>query len=140
MPAFRAVLDTNVVLASKRTTNPTSPNREVLDRWERGEYTLLHSDEVLLEYGEKLCEHGFPDEEVRAYLELVQALGEPVSIEFFHLARYPSDSDDIAFVLCALNGAATHLVTYDEHLFAVAHEYPFVTCRAVQFLTALRAP
>ncbi len=72
-------------------------------------------------------------------LELVQALGEPVSIEFFHLPRYPVDADDIAFVLCALNGAATHLVTYDGHLFAVAHEYPFATCATVQFLTQLRA-
>ncbi len=49
MPAFRAVLDTNIVLASKRTTNPASPNREVLDRWECGEYTLLYSDDALLE-------------------------------------------------------------------------------------------
>lgn len=108
MPAFRVVLDTNVVLASQRTASPTSPNREVLDRWKRGEYTLLYADDALLEYGEKLFEHGFSDEEVRAFLEGVQALGEPVNIEYFHLPRYPSDSDDIAFVLCALNGAATH--------------------------------
>ena len=139
MPAFRVVLDTNVVLASQRTASPTSPNREVLDRWKRGEYTLLYSDDALLEYGEKLCEHGFSDEEVRSFLELVQALGEPVNIEFFHLPRYPSDADDIAFVLCALNGVATHLVSYDPHLFAVAHEYPFFTCTPVQFLTQLRA-
>ena len=139
MPAFRVVLDTNVVLASKTTTNPTSPNRELLDRWERGEYTLLYSDDVLLEYGEKICEHGFSDEEVREFLELIQALGAPVGIEFFHLPRYPADADDIAFVLCALNGAASHLVTYDQHLFDVAHEYPFVTCKPVQFLAALRA-
>ena len=101
MPALRVVLDTNVVLASKTTTNPTSPNRELL--------------------------------------ELVQALGAPVGIEFFHLPRYPADADDIAFVLCALNGAASHLVTYDQHLFDVAQEYPFVTCKPVQFLAALRA-
>ena len=57
MPAFR------VVLASKLTANPTSPNREALDRWKRGEYTLLYSDEALLESGEKLCEHGISDDD-----------------------------------------------------------------------------
>jgi hypothetical protein len=30
---FRAVLDTNVLLAARLSTHPESPNAEILDRW-----------------------------------------------------------------------------------------------------------
>jgi hypothetical protein len=31
------------------------------------------------------------------------------------LPHYPADADDIAFLLCAWNGLASHLVSYDIH-------------------------
>ncbi len=55
----------------------------------------------------------------------------------FHLRRYPTDADDIAFVLCALNGKATHLVTYDSDLHALPRDYPFTICEPLQFLAVL---
>ena len=64
MAAFRVVLDTSVVLAAHRTENLRSPNLEVLDRWGRREFALLYSDEVLVEYAEKLTEHGISDGDV----------------------------------------------------------------------------
>jgi hypothetical protein len=63
MSNFRSVLDTNVVLAGKRTAHPSSPNREIIERWLLGEFTLLYSLDLLLEYAEKLTEHGIPDSE-----------------------------------------------------------------------------
>ena len=53
MAMFLAVLDTNVVLTAHRSTAPTSPNREILARWESGEFTLLYSDDILLKTIEK---------------------------------------------------------------------------------------
>jgi hypothetical protein len=32
-PACRAVLDSNVLIAARRSTQPKSPNRELIDRW-----------------------------------------------------------------------------------------------------------
>ena len=64
MSNFRSVLDTNVVLAGKRTAHPSSPNREIIERWLLGEFTLLYSLDLLLEYAEKLTEHGIPDSEI----------------------------------------------------------------------------
>ena len=136
----RVVLDTNVVLASERSGATTSPNREILGRWRAGEFLWLYSRDTVLEYIEKLLEHGIDEADVRRLVRALGVLGELVEIEFFHLRRYPADSDDIAFVLCALNGRATHLVTYDGHLFEVAHEYPFVICNPLHFLVELRAP
>jgi predicted nucleic acid-binding protein len=52
--AFRAVLDTNVVLAAHHSLRPGSPNAEIIDRWEAGQFTLLHTADVLHEYAEKL--------------------------------------------------------------------------------------
>ncbi len=135
----RAVLDTNVVLAAERSGNVASPNREIMERWRAGQFLWLYSADIVLEYIEKLLAHGIAESDVRRLVRALGVLEERVEINFFHLRRYPSDADDIAFVLCALNGQATHLVTYDGHLFAVAHEFPFLTCTSVQFLMQLRA-
>lgn len=66
--------------------------------------------------------------------------GVQVQIEFFHLRHYPVDADDTVFLLTALNGDASHMVTYDSGLEDVAVFYPeFVTCRPLEFLADLRA-
>ena len=136
----RAVLDTNVVVAAERSSATGSPNREIMVRWRAGEFLWLYSSDTILEYIEKLLEHGIPEADVRRLVRALGVLAEKVEIKFFHLRRYPADPDDIVFVLCALNGRATHLVTYDGHLFEVAHEYPFIVCDPLRFLTALRRP
>ena len=65
MASFRAVLDTNVIVAAHRSSGATSPNREILERWRAGDLTLLYSEDVLLEYVEKLIEFGLPDEKLQ---------------------------------------------------------------------------
>lgn len=139
MPAFRVVLDTNIVVAAHRSSGPTSPNLEILAHWKAGEFTLLYSEDVLLEYVEKLIEFGVSDEKVQQFVSAVGGLGEGVSIAFFHLRRYPADADDIAFLLCAINGNATHLVTYDTGFSELAPDCSFAICTPLVFLAALRA-
>ncbi len=75
------------------------------------------------------------------FIALLTALGEAVDIEFFHLRHYPADSDDTAFVLCAWNGAASHLASYDRHLLDLAGTYAnvFEICRPLRMLEAIRA-
>lgn len=139
MTAFRAVLDTNVVLAAHRSTHPASPNREVIERWRGGEFTLLYSDDVTLEYGEKMIEHGIARADVLGWMGLVQLLGERVKIETFHLRRYPADVDDIGILLCAINGHATHLVSYDGDFEPFTGDFAFAICQSLAFLRELRA-
>lgn len=138
--AVRAVLDTNVVLAAHHALRPGSPNAEIVDRWEAGQFTLLHTRDVLLEYAEKLIETGVPPALATRFLTRVIQAGEAVPVEFFHLRHYPVDADDIAFLLCALNGDATHLVTYDPHLHDLRPHYALTICEPLPFLAALRAP
>ena len=136
---LRAVLDTNVLLAAKLSEHPQSPNAEIIARWMAGEFDWLVSDDLLTEYAEKLLEKGVDAVKVEILLADLLQFGVEVFIRFFHFQHYPVDADDVAFLLVALNGAATHLVTYDEHLKDVGVFYPeFITCEPVQFLFDLR--
>jgi len=138
-PVCRAVLDSNVLVAAHRSVNPLSPNRELIDLWRANQFTLLFSRDTLHEYAEKLLSVDRAD--AVAFIALISALGEAVEIEFFHLPHYPSDADDIAFLLCAWNGLASHLVSYDHDLLdlSTTYESHFRTCPPLEFLAALRA-
>lgn len=135
-----AVLDTNVVLAAERSTNATSPNAEIISRWEAGEFAWLITNDLLEEYAEKMAEHGIDEKKVQKLLARLMVAGVPVKIAFYHLRHYPVDQDDTPFLLAALNGDASHLVTYDGDLEAVGVFYPeFITCKPLEFLADLRA-
>jgi putative PIN family toxin of toxin-antitoxin system len=136
---IKAVLDTNVVVSGKLAPGTRSPNKEILSRWIGQEYDLLYSDDVLKEYAEKLLELGAAAQVVERFIFEVMTFAHHVSIGFYHTRHYPVDSDDTMFLLAALNGRATHLVTYDEHLETVGVFYPeFKTCRPLDFLSELR--
>ena len=135
---IRAVLDTNVVLAAQRASNPQSPNIEIFRRWAYGEFEALYSRDTLTEYAEKMLEHGMPEALVTAFIRAFQRAGHQVTIRFFHLRNYPNDPDDIAFVLCAVNGGASHLVTYDSDYESVIGRYDFHVCSPLEFLGEVR--
>lgn len=136
---LRAVLDTNVVLAAQHSRNPASPNVEILDRWECGEFALLYTADIITEYAEKLTESGAPQPAIDRFLSALALNGTFVLIESFHFRHYPEDADDIAFLLCALNGGATHLVTYDPHLHVLQPHYALAICEPLRFLAELRS-
>jgi len=135
---LRAVLDTNVVVAGHRATAPTSPNREIFTLWKAGDFTLLYSEDLLVEYVEKLITHGISRADMRELVAAIGRRGERVVIRFFHLRRYPLDSDDIIFLLCAINGNATHLVSYDGGFDSFVGEFAFAICEPLAFLAELR--
>ncbi|OQY54043.1 MAG: hypothetical protein B6245_21915 [Desulfobacteraceae bacterium 4572_88] len=60
-------------------------------------------------------------------------------IESFHFPRYPDDPDDIPFLLCAGNGEATHIITYDKHFEDLNNYYDFKICKPLAFLFELRS-
>ena len=135
---FKTVPDTNVILASEKTTSSTSPNKEYINHWLEGRIDLLYSDDTLLEYVEKLNEKGIKYTRIVKLLTSIQKIGKPVYILFYHLPFYPADEKDIAFVLCADNGAATHLLSYDMDLKTLNGSYSFKICEPLEFLFELR--
>ena len=135
---LRSVPDTNVLLAAKLSRGPTSPNSEYLERWKREEFTLLYSPDTYQEYTEKLVEKGLPEGAIKSFLRALEDLGVEIRVEHYHLPAYPVDVDDVAFLLCAVKGEATHLITYDRHLLEVSRYYEFKICGTVDFLKDLR--
>jgi len=136
--SFIVVPDTNVVIASQKSRSESRPNREFFDRWKNCEFEIIYSDDTLLEYIEKMRELNVLEEIIRKLIRAMLALGRHVSILFYHLPLYPSDPDDIAFLLCAENGNATHIVSYDPHLEEIEHFYTFRFCGTFKFLSELR--
>ncbi len=136
--SFSVVPDTNVVIASQKSTSESSPNREFFERWRNDEFEILYSDDTLFEYIEKLRYLGIPEEIMRKLVYAVIELGRHVSIVFYHIPLYPSDPDDIAFLLCAENGNATHIISYDPHLEEIGYFYTFRVCGTLKFVLELR--
>jgi len=138
MPGIKCVPDTNVVIAFHRSANPESPNREFYRRWRMGQFVVAYSRDTVQEYARKLRERGVSTEAVARFLQVLVKLGEVVQITHFHFRKYPVDMDDVAFLLCAANGNATHLISYDAHLLELSGFHPFQICRTVEFLQQVR--
>jgi predicted nucleic acid-binding protein len=83
---------------------------------------------------------------VRQHARIHSAYGR--SARVFQIARHwPTDCrpqiasppSAVAFLLCTLNGDATHLVTYDPHLHDLRPHYPLIICEPLDFLAGLRS-
>lgn len=121
---IRAVLDTNVIVAALKSRNPSSPTRELLQRWENDEFELLYVADLRVEYAEKLASRQVNPGKAATFLDKLGQQGVQVSLtEAEILPRVPDDPDDDVVIACAIVGGATHLVTYDDHLHALGEEY-----------------
>lgn len=134
---FRTVPDTNVLIASQNK-NPNSPNREFFRRWLEGQFDLLYSKDMLREYIKKLLEKDIPKSDIKKLIKSIRKLGESIDIDVFHLPIYPEDIDDIPFLLCAENGEATHIISYDHHLLDLNGKYHYKICKTLEFLRDIR--
>ena len=97
----RAVLDTNVILAAQVSQASESPNREIVNRWQIGEFHLLLTEDIVAEYIEKLQFLGKASDQIIHFASRLLLLSEMVEIRFFHLRHYPDDMDDVAFFYSA---------------------------------------
>ena len=134
---YRVVPDTNVIL-SAQFGGETSPSKEFFLRWRDEEFVILFSDSTMYEYAEKLEHFGVDEETIIDFLSDLKIAAEEVDIVFYHHRRYPIDPDDIAFVLCADNGNATDLLSYDRHLLVLQGVYEFEILQPLDFLHKLR--
>jgi len=136
----RAVIDTNVVIAALKSRNPRSPTRELLDRWENDEFEWLYSEDLRVEYAEKLVEKQVDPLNIVDFLSRLILKGHPVLLTRDDLiSRVPADPDDDIVIACAIVGRATHLVTYDPHLHALGEVYQGVRILdGLHFLYVLR--
>lgn len=109
---MKVVLDTNSLLV---TIGRKSKYRPIFDALLKGDFVLLISNDILLEYFEIISKK---TNEVVAKNTIDFLLRSPnvIKVEvFFKWSLIVKDFDDNKFVDCALNGQADFLVTDDKH-------------------------
>jgi uncharacterized protein len=135
----RAVLDTNVFVSAALSKNPSSPTREALERWQRGEFILIICTPLAEEIVEKLLDHSITAERVQMLVERLAQLAEWVEVPADKIESLLSDPDDNVILACALEGSANYLVTYDPHFDSLGGEYRGLKIlKAIPFLEVLR--
>ena len=136
---IRAVLDTNIFVSAALSKNPSSPTREAVDRWKRGEFVLLICTPLAEEIVEKLLDHSIGADEIGVLVETLARLAEWVEIPPEKIEALLSDLDDNVIVACAVEGRANYLVTYDPHFDTLGGNYRGIKIvKAIPFLEALR--
>ena len=137
--SIRTVLDTNVFVSAALSKNPSSPTREVLERWKKGEFVLLVCTPLAEEIVEKLLDHSIDESFVSSLVEELAQLADWVEIPSEKIENLLTDPDDNVIVACAVEGAANYLVTYDPHFDVLNGEYEGIKIlKAIPFLHALR--
>ena len=142
---FRVVSDANVFVAASRKDHqekaqkdgyPESSCREFLRRWLSQQFSILSTLEILLELVEKLEDLGADRAKVKRLLEFIRDHAEEVRV----VTRGPwcDDPDDDKYLAAALDGAASHLVSYDKKVLRARGEFPFRRMRTPGFLKDLR--
>jgi putative PIN family toxin of toxin-antitoxin system len=117
---MKVVIDTNIFLVS---ISRRSPFHWIFQRLVEGDFILSITNEILMEYAEKIGEHmgtRVSDSTMKALTELPNM--ERVDIYFkWNLIK---DQDDNKFTDCAIASGADWLVTHDRD-FQILKDIPF---------------
>jgi len=121
MPPLKIVLDTNALL---RSVSRRSAYAIILDKLYDNEYELYISNDIQLEYEEKIS-NIFSVETAELIGGALLLLPNVKKIDVhFHLELITADPDDNKFSDCAFAGNVHFLVTDDKH-FNVLKSVPF---------------
>lgn len=127
---LRVILDTNAVLSA---THIRSPFRIVLDALFDDQYDIFVTNDILLEYEEKLTTN-FDREVADLIVDAMSLLNNVKKIDtFFQLQLIPNDPDDNKFVDTAFMSNAHFIVTNDRHFNVLKNiDFPKITVIKVE--------
>ncbi len=112
MSIVKIVLDTNCLLES---ISRNSVNKIILDKLISGDYDLYLTNEILMEYEEKIADI-FSSETAELIISFLSVLENVKKIDIhYHLNLITTDPDDNKFVDCAFASNVHYLVTNDKH-------------------------
>ncbi len=127
---MKVVLDTNIILGS---ISPFSKYRLVMDRFEKGDYVLCLTTDIMLEYEEKLAEIFNPTVAELFTGGLLLKKNVEFTKVFFNWRLIYPDMDDNKFVDCAIAANVHYLVTNDRDYNVLKNiEFPKITMRKME--------
>lgn len=127
MDSLRVVLDTNVLL---RCVSRRSTYALVLDKIYQQAFTLYLTNDILLEYEEKITEIfsvSIAEKLIPGFAFLSNVKKTEI---YFYLNLITEDADDNKFVDCAFAANAHYLVSDDRH-FSVLKKVSFPTINVI---------
>jgi putative PIN family toxin of toxin-antitoxin system len=131
MPSLKVVLDTNAIL---RSISRRSAFSGILDKLYDGDYELWVTNDILLEYEEKITDI-FSKETAELIIGALSLLPNVKKAEIhYHLFLIDVDKDDNKFSDCAFAGNVHYLVTNDKH-FNVLSSIPFPSINVISLET-----
>lgn len=133
---MRLVLDTNVLLVS---LSPYSEYAPIFDALLMGQFNLLLSNEIIMEYEEIIAQR-YDYDTVHDVMHLLVSLQNAELITpHYRWKLITNDPDDDKFVDLAVAGNADFIITNDRHFGVLAQiSFPLVkTIRAEEFLEML---
>jgi putative PIN family toxin of toxin-antitoxin system len=131
MASLKVVLDTNTIL---RSISRRSTFSIVLDKLYEGEYELWVTNDILLEYEEKIADI-FSKETAELIIGALSLLPNVKKADIhYHLYLIDIDKDDNKFSDCAFAGNVHYLVTNDKH-FNVLKSIPFPAINVITLET-----
>jgi uncharacterized protein len=108
---LRVVLDTNVFVSAFLTEGIGS---EIIKKWQKGDFILLISKEILQEIVRVLTGLEVPEFHIKRLIKLVHQKAKMVKPNFkVEICR---DRDDNKFIECAIKGNANIIITGDKDL------------------------
>ncbi len=132
---YVVVFDTNILISALLSSN-SNPFR-CLTLAKIGQIESVTCQEILDEFAQKLLhKFKFSEDMARAAVEEVREFSRVVIISAT-LKAVPDDPDDDMVVECAMVGGATHIVTGDKHLLALAIYQGIVILKAAEFIPLL---
>lgn len=135
---MKIVLDTNVLLISLPIK---SRYRPIFDALKAGEFELVVSNDILLEYHEKIAEKTSPEVAENVLKFILSLENCTLQSTFFEWGLMHNDEDDNKYTDCALVAAVDHLISEDRH-FNILKDIDFPklsVIRADDFLELLTA-
>lgn len=113
---IRAVFDTNVFISAFLSKSPTSPAKELLQRWRRCEFILVVCQEQMDELIAKLLQFRLPEQLIVRLVADIELLAETFLLDAESIPRViTADPDDDIMIACAVQARVGFLVTNDRH-------------------------
>jgi putative PIN family toxin of toxin-antitoxin system len=140
---IRAVLDANVLVSGLLRRHPDAPSVQILDAWQRGDFELIVSREIIAEVERAFSKPYFrarlSDEQIARALRLLRRRPRLVRITS-QVQGIVSDPDDDIVLAAALSGSANYLVSGDQALIELG-SYKEVEIKTPRdFLDILQTP